>query len=51
MDTPPSHSYVCTTATFVAYNPAGRGSYNFLDKFFITNFQVKKKKQSYFCKF
>ncbi len=41
MDTPPTYSYVCTTATFVRYHPEGRGSYDFLDKFYIKNLQVK----------
>jgi len=41
MDTPPTYSYVCTTATFIAYNPEKHGSYNFQDKFYITNFQFQ----------
>jgi hypothetical protein len=51
MDTPPTYSYVCTTATFVAYNDAPKhGSHNFQDKFYITNFQVTKKKFFFFFK-
>jgi hypothetical protein len=42
MDTPPTYSYACKTATFVAYNPDKHGSYNFRDKFYIRNLQVKK---------
>jgi hypothetical protein len=41
MDTPPTYSYVCTTATFVRYHPEGRGSYDFLDKFYIKNLQFQ----------
>jgi len=49
MDTPPTYSYVCKTATFVAYNDAPKhGLYNFQDKFYITNFQVTKKKFFFF---
>jgi len=44
MDTPPAYSYVCTTATFVKYNSSSKyGTYDFQDKFFITNLQVKKR--------
>ena len=48
MDTPPSFSYVCTDALFVKYKPEGRGSYDFQDKFYITNFQVKKRRNAFF---
>ena len=46
MDTPPTFSYVCTKATFVKYDRkqhAGKGAYDFDDKFYITNLQVIKK--------
>ncbi|CAF0731597.1 unnamed protein product [Adineta steineri] len=42
MDTPPKYSYVCTTATFINYNASTKyGTYDFRDKFFITNFQFQ----------
>jgi hypothetical protein len=42
MDTPPTFSYVCTTAVFVKYDPKPPyGSYDFQDKFYITSLQVK----------
>lgn len=41
MDTPPKFSYVCTTATFVKYNPVKYGTYDFKDRFFITKFQFQ----------
>ena len=45
MDTPPSYSYVCTTAIFVKYSSESRfGKYDFLDKFYLTNLQVKSNK-------
>lgn len=40
METPPTYSYVCTNAKFVAFNPADQGAYDFTDVFYITNFQV-----------
>ena len=44
MDTPPTYSYVCTTAVFVKYNSTIKfGLYDFKDKFFVTNLQVKTK--------
>ena len=42
METPPTFSYVCTTAVFVKYNSSGKyGTYDFANKFFISNMQVK----------
>lgn len=42
MDTPPSYSYVCNSATFVRYDPSTKyGTYNFSDKFYLTNFQFQ----------
>jgi hypothetical protein len=42
MDTPPTYSYVCTTAIFVKYDPIkANGSYDFRDKFYITNLQFQ----------
>lgn len=40
MDTPPTFSYVCNNAIFMAYNPEKHGSHNFQDKFRIKNLQV-----------
>ena len=41
MDTPPTFSYVCTTATFIHYNSSSHfGSYDFTKKLFIKNMQV-----------
>jgi hypothetical protein len=43
MVTPPAYSYACGNAMFVAYNISiGRGTYNFNDKFYITNLQVNQ---------
>jgi hypothetical protein len=51
MDTPPTYSYVCTTAIFVKYNSESRfGSYDFGDKFYLTNLQVKSNKPLRFIK-
>ncbi|CAF1264378.1 unnamed protein product [Rotaria magnacalcarata] len=43
METPPTYSYVCTTATFVRYNALydKYGQYNFSKKFYITNLQFQ----------
>lgn len=46
MDTPPTFSYVCTTATFVKYDRAasgGKGAYDFNNKFSIKSFQVRQR--------
>ncbi len=43
METPPTFSYVCTNALFIKYNdnkPTKHGSYDFTDKFYISNLQV-----------
>ncbi|CAF3660933.1 unnamed protein product [Rotaria socialis] len=42
MDTPPTYSYVCKTAVFVKYNSSVKyGTYDFKDKFFLTNLQFQ----------
>ena len=41
MDTPPKYSYVCNSASFIAHNKTTKyGTYNFDDKFFLTDLQV-----------
>ncbi len=41
MTTPPTYSYVCTTATFVRYDSsAPGGQYNFSNKFYLLELQV-----------
>ena len=48
MDTPPTFSYVCTTATFIKYNRAalaGKGAYDFNDKFSISRLQVTEERE------
>lgn len=49
MDTPPTFSYVCTTATFIKYDKAalaGKGLYDFSNKFSIKNLQVTEKEKT-----
>jgi hypothetical protein len=43
MVTPPKYSYVCGNAMFVQFNNlVAHGSYNFNNKFYLTNLQVKQ---------
>jgi hypothetical protein len=44
MDTPPTYSYVCSSAMFVRYErmTESYGKYNFSDKFYLTDLQVNK---------
>ncbi len=44
MTTPPTYSYVCTTATFIRYNNSttNLAQYNFTDQFYLLGLQVNR---------